>query len=301
MEWNLYKNNKFLEPLCFSNEKTQNDVIKEVLKSIDKGNKVIFIHGMCGTGKSAIALNIARNLGKTSIIVPGKNLQNQYKKDYEGDKYLIKENGEKLKISVITGRNNHKCKFLEDNRDAIPKVKKEIHYDIEDDPMNEFVYMHGFWIIEEGKNPHYQAIVATRDKTEEEVTKELWAFFAANEGVPIYHYSGHEKTTCRKLMEKYKLDTAVYDAIFGPGGTAIDLYDWIVANTDWPLTSYGLKAICKYTGFKWSAEDAGGANSISWFFDYMNGDDEMMEKILTYNEEDCKATAHMKEWLIENA
>jgi predicted RecB family nuclease len=182
-----------------------------------------------------------------------------------------------------------------------PQTKKEIHYDIEDDPMNEFVYMHGFWIIEEGKEPYYHAIVATRDKTEEEITKELWAFFASNEGVPIYHYSGHEKHTCKKLMDKYHLDPEVYDAVFGRGGTAIDLYDWIVANTDWPLTSYGLKPICKYTGFAWSAEDAGGANSISWFAEYMDGKDEMMEKILTYNKEDCMATAHLKEWLIENA
>jgi len=182
-----------------------------------------------------------------------------------------------------------------------PKVLKEIHYDIEDDPMGETVYMHGFWIIEEGKKPYYYAIVATHDKTEEEISRELWSFFAANEGVPFYHYSGHEKTTCRKLMDKYKLSLEVYESVFGKDGTAIDLYDWVVANTDWPLTSYGLKAICKYTGFKWSADDAGGANSISWYYEYLDGKDEMMEKILTYNKEDCMATAHMKEWLEEHA
>jgi len=76
---------------------------------------------------SAIALNIAKELGKTSIVVPIKNLQMQYKKDYESNKYLLKENNEKLKISIITGRKNHKCKFLEDNQNAIPKIKKEIN------------------------------------------------------------------------------------------------------------------------------------------------------------------------------
>ena len=123
MAWNLYENDEFLKPLVFSNGKTQEDVVKEVLKSIEQGDKIIFIHGMCGTGKSAIALNIARNLGKSSVVVPGKNLQQQYKKDYESNKFLKKENGEKLKISVMTGRNNHKCKFLEDNKRAIPKIE----------------------------------------------------------------------------------------------------------------------------------------------------------------------------------
>ncbi len=132
MAWNLYKDEKFLKPLKFSNGKTQEDVVSEVLEAIDKGNKIIFIHGVCGTGKSAIALNIANLLGKSSIIVPIKNLQEQYKKDYEKDKYLLKENKEKLNISVMTGRKNHKCKFLEDNKIAIPKIKREINSKLHD-------------------------------------------------------------------------------------------------------------------------------------------------------------------------
>ena len=84
---------------------------KNILKLIESGKKIIFIHGVCGTGKSAIALNLANVLGKSSVVVPGKNLQAQYKRDYEENKYLLKPNGEKLKISVITGRKNHKCKL----------------------------------------------------------------------------------------------------------------------------------------------------------------------------------------------
>ena len=77
-------------------------------------------------------MNIANKLGKTSVVVPGKNLQAQYKKDYENDKFLKKENDKKLKISVITGRNNHKCKFLEENRNVIPKITQEINSKLHD-------------------------------------------------------------------------------------------------------------------------------------------------------------------------
>jgi len=115
--WSLYQDDKYLKPLVFSNGKTQETVVKEVLESINQGVKIVFIRGVCGSGKSAVALNIARELGKTSIVVPGKALQNQYKHDYEGRKYLIKNNTsekpEKLKIKVITGRKNHKCRYLE--------------------------------------------------------------------------------------------------------------------------------------------------------------------------------------------
>ncbi len=124
MAWNLYEKGKFLEPLKFSNNKTQEDVVKEVVDSIKQGEKIIFIHGKCGTGKSAIALNIARELGKCSIVVPSKALQQQYKRDYEENKYILDKKNKKLKISVITGRNNHKCKFLEDHKNLIPQVKE---------------------------------------------------------------------------------------------------------------------------------------------------------------------------------
>jgi Rad3-related DNA helicase len=132
MNWNLYRGEKFLKPLCFSNGKDQNDVVKEILGKIDEGKKIIFVHGVCGTGKSAIALNLASHLGKSSIVVPGKNLQTQYKQDYEGDKYLVKPTGERLKISVITGRRNHVCKFLEDSKESIPVIKKEVNANLHD-------------------------------------------------------------------------------------------------------------------------------------------------------------------------
>ncbi|MFH1425121.1 MAG: helicase C-terminal domain-containing protein [archaeon] len=105
--WSLYEKDKLLSPLKFSNGKTQEDVTKEIVDLIKSGKKVIFLHGVCGTGKSAIALNIARALGTASIVVPVKALQKQYEEDYMGEKYVIKTNGEKMKIAMITGRDNH--------------------------------------------------------------------------------------------------------------------------------------------------------------------------------------------------
>src|SRR3989339_478522 len=98
MNWSLYKEGEFLKPLTFSNGKNQEDVVNEVLEAVKRGKNIIFIHGVCGTGKSGIALNIARSLGKTSIIVPGKNLQEQYKEDYTEKKYLLKEDKQKEKL-----------------------------------------------------------------------------------------------------------------------------------------------------------------------------------------------------------
>ena len=114
MTWNLYtQEGKLLPPLRFSNGKTQEDVVQEVLQAIKDGFKVIFIKGVCGTGKSAIALHIAKSVGKASIVVPVRYLQQQYEHDYMNKMYVSKDNGEKLNITVFTGRNNHHCLYKE--------------------------------------------------------------------------------------------------------------------------------------------------------------------------------------------
>lgn len=107
VNWDLNDNNGKITPLKFSNGKTQEDVVNEILDSIKHGERIIFLHGACGTGKSAIALNVARKLGKSSIIVPVKALQKQYEDDYMEKKFLYKSNGQKMKIAVMTGRENH--------------------------------------------------------------------------------------------------------------------------------------------------------------------------------------------------
>ncbi|MGV8151803.1 MAG: helicase C-terminal domain-containing protein [Candidatus Nanoarchaeia archaeon] len=122
--WSLFHKEKELKPLVFSNGKSQLDVVNEVLEAVNQGHKIIFIRGMCGTGKSAIALNLARKLGKTSIVVPIKSLQEQYIKDYSQDKYLLKEN-QKLKICSIVGRQNFDCLYLKENSLDFEQIKKE--------------------------------------------------------------------------------------------------------------------------------------------------------------------------------
>ncbi len=125
--WSLYEKTgeeeKFLEPLAFSNGKNQEDIVKEIVEEIKKGARVIFIRGVCGTGKSSIALNIAKELGRASVVVPARALQRQYEEDYTNRKYLLK-NGQKLKIKIITGRQNYSCPFLQEENLKIEKTEK---------------------------------------------------------------------------------------------------------------------------------------------------------------------------------
>src|SRR3989344_9255865 len=132
--WSLYEEKEgfesLLPPLRFTNGKTQEDVVKEIVKAISEGNKLIFLRGMCGTGKSAIALNLAKAFGRASIVVPVKNLQKQYEEDYTKNKYIKKDNGERLKISTIKGRQNFECKYIaESGKDFVEKMQRISSYE----------------------------------------------------------------------------------------------------------------------------------------------------------------------------
>jgi len=119
--WSLYnESNEFLPPLTFSSGKTQEGVAKEVIAAREQGHKIIFMRGSPGSGKSALALNIAKEVGKTSVVVPVKFLQKQYEHDYVRKLKLYKQNGEQLKIAMITGRNNHPCLFNTEKKADYP-------------------------------------------------------------------------------------------------------------------------------------------------------------------------------------
>jgi len=124
--WNLNSEGRNIMPLTFSNGKTQEDVAKEIVGLIKGGTKVILLHGVCGSGKSAIALNVARSLGKSSIVVPVKALQRQYEEDYTEKKYLVKKNGQKMKIAMLTGRENHDSIFMPGVSCADPTLPENI-------------------------------------------------------------------------------------------------------------------------------------------------------------------------------
>ena len=124
--WSLYRDDKFLAPLKFSNGKTQEDVVREIYDLIKLGHKTIFLHGTCGTGKSAIALNLARLLGKSSIVVPVKALQRQYEEDYTSKMNVLNKNGKRMKIAMLTGRDNHDSLFKSGASCADPTLPENI-------------------------------------------------------------------------------------------------------------------------------------------------------------------------------
>ncbi len=186
---------------------------------------------------------------------------------------------------------------------VFPSVERELFFDIEDDPTQDFVYLHGVY-ERSGKKGRYIPFVAKDNTTPSERTAwlEFWEYIRSlsQNSFAVYYYSHHEHTTYKRMQKKYPdvISKDELDAFFGRD-TVIDLYKIVVGKTDWPLGSYSIKEIATYLGFKWRDKTPSGALSIQWYNDFLaSGDKKVLQRILDYNEDDCLATLVLKDGLI---
>jgi len=218
------------------------------------------------------------------------------------DKNYLKGIGEKtLKKMTIRAKILSETKQpIVHDRICFPDVSWELFFDIEDDPTQEFVYMHGVYERHEGKERYIHFTAKENTATAE---KEAWADFweyinqLPTNDFAVYYYSHHEKTTYRRLQKEYPdvIDAEALEVFF-ENPNVIDLYKIVLSNTDWPVSSYSLKELAVYLGFKWRDETPSGALSIQWFNEYLKTKDaKQLERILLYNEDDCKATMVLKD------
>ncbi len=111
--WSLYdKKDNYLDPLEYSTGKNQRDLVKEIIEEF-KENEIVLLEGMVGTGKSAVALNVAKELGRAIFSVPTKPLQDQYIEDYEKN-LRVRKNKKSIEIEFIKGRNNFYCPYSDE-------------------------------------------------------------------------------------------------------------------------------------------------------------------------------------------
>ncbi len=113
LEFGLFEGNGSLAPRRYSSGKTQADLINEIVSAFESSD-VVFLKATVGSGKSAIGLRTILEFGRGIVSVPTKILSDQYAAAYEGQKYFRKEDGSKLKIGILKGRRNFRCKLMAD-------------------------------------------------------------------------------------------------------------------------------------------------------------------------------------------
>jgi predicted RecB family nuclease len=178
----------------------------------------------------------------------------------------------------------------------LPVAPVEVFFDIEDDPLSDHCYLHGFAIRTGGQPPEYFGFFAEEAdaQSERKAFSDAWDLVRSLPAeAPIYFYSPHERTWWRKLQVRHPDVCTVeeVEALFDERAT--DLYVDIVRRaTEWPTHDYSVKSLAKYLGFRWRDKSPSGAASIAWYQDWLKTKSETVKRrIIDYNEDDCLAMA----------
>ncbi|MFJ3048425.1 TM0106 family RecB-like putative nuclease [Herbaspirillum chlorophenolicum] len=179
----------------------------------------------------------------------------------------------------------------------LPSSEVEVFFDIEDDPMRGMCYLHGFVERRGGVNAteRYIACVALEPTPaeEERAFRDAWTYLMGLGGeARVYYYSKYERTAWKKLAERYPGVCSVgeVEALFSEEWM-VDLLYGVVSKTEWPTNNRSIKTLAKYLGFRWRDSNPSGAASIEWYNQWVEtGSAEVRQRILDYNEDDCRAT-----------
>ena len=180
---------------------------------------------------------------------------------------------------------------------ALPDPERELFFDIEDDPLHNFCYLHGFVERSNSDNNTEKYVAFFADdlspEAEEQAFADAWRYIMENQPCTVYIYSKHERTTWRKLQSKYSsvCSEEEIETLFDPDNTIDLLHDVVRKYTEWPTHDHTLKTLAQYLDFKWRDTDPSGAASIEWFQRWSESKDpKIKQRILEYNEDDCLAT-----------
>lgn len=186
----------------------------------------------------------------------------------------------------------------------LPDHDRELFFDIEVDPMRDICYLHGFVERRARDNATEEFVFTFADEITPEAERkafaDAWSSIKERRPCVIYYYSKYERTIYRKLQEKYPdvCSAEEVDELFDPAH-AIDLYNDVVKKaTEWPTWDFSIKTLAKYLGFAWRDTHPSGAASIEWFHRWVeSGDPAIRQRVLDYNEDDCRATRVLRDAL----
>ncbi len=170
----------------------------------------------------------------------------------------------------------------------------ELYFDIESDPLRDLHYLFGVLEVQDGKSK-YHSFVAAKPEEEEKAWRGFLEYISSRRDVPIYHWGWYELDVVRRLAEKYGADEALIQNI---EQNLVDLLSVVRDAVILPLYFYSLKDVAKYLGFSWHKAEATGLQSVIWYEQYLTNrrKKSILNDIIEYNEDDVRATWHVKKW-----
>ncbi|WP_416673997.1 TM0106 family RecB-like putative nuclease [Egbenema bharatensis] len=182
--------------------------------------------------------------------------------------------------------------------EELPTAPIELYFDIEAAPEQNLVYLHGILVVDRQSGTEtFHALLAETQAEEQLIWEQLLELMWQYPYAPVFHFCPYEVQTMKRLAEQYNTDYSLIEPLLD---RFVDLHERVTRVAILPVESYALKPIARWIGFDWRNPEANGAQSICWYAQWVGtGDRSFLEAILHYNEDDCRATYWVKNWLVE--
>jgi len=206
----------------------------------------------------------------------------------ETDKVSIQK-----KVLLSPGLSRHQA--LRENLTFTAPI--ELYFDIEAQPDLELNYLLGVLVVDrQGNTEKFYSLLAERPEDEELIWQQFLDLVGQYAEAPIYHFCVYEFDTVKRLARLYRTP---YTSILPVLNRFVDVYEQLTRSVALPVESCALKAIARWLGFEWRDPEASGAKCIYWYDQWLKtGDRALLDIIQRYNEDDCRATHSLKDWLV---
>lgn len=174
----------------------------------------------------------------------------------------------------------------------------ELYFDIEAQPDLNLHYLLGVLVVDRQANTEqFYSFLAEKPADEKLIWQQFLDLVWQYPQAPIYHFCVYEFDTVKQMAKLYGTPNSSVNPVLN---RFVDVYEQLTQSVALPVESYALKAIARWIGFEWRDQEASGAKCIYWYDQWLEtGDRTLLEIIQRYNEDDCRATRRVKDWLVK--
>jgi len=184
-----------------------------------------------------------------------------------------------------------------------PPDEGDLFFDMEGDPLHEsgLEYLFGVYVRETGAWVFRD--FWAHDRQQEKVAFAEFVDFVTDRlrdhpEAHIYHYAHYEPTALKRLMSLHGIREAEIDQLLRQG-KFVDLYKVVREAIRVSEPRYSIKNLeTFYMGKRAGDVTSAGASIVYYEKWRQTGDDDLLRKIRDYNEDDCRSTYLLHEWLL---
>ncbi len=200
--------------------------------------------------------------------------------------------------SLVHNRAIHHPQSQYNPSNALSNQTVELYFDIEAEPERNLDYLLGVVVFNRlTQTQTFYPFLAETPQEEGIIWQQFLELVNHYDQAPIFHFSDYEKDTIERLGNLYQTPDSQIKQLMP---RLVDLHHCVTTSVILPVENYSLKSLANWLGFHWRDAGVSGDQCVCWYDQWLTtGDRSCLASIVRYNEDDCLATLHLKNWLAE--